>query len=159
MSGIHECFVPEVDSIVNQKLLNLQLQKRSVPSKANVRRKHEDHLHSLRRKFGGCLHGHRPEAGHLLRYHDVHSLLRSKNTKPLTIHGPEKYKGTDIKAKVPCIISAASEVGCDATDFVCQCENSEEMFPSAEDCVISACGSETASELIAAASGVCDACY
>lgn len=159
MPGMHKCIVPEVNSIDNQKPFKLLTQKSYTPSKTNIPRQHEDYLHSLYRKFGGCLHGHRPEASHLLRYYDVHSLLRSKNTKPLTIHRTETYRETDIKTKVPCIISAASEVGCDATDFVCQCENSEEMFPSAEDCVISACGSETASELISAASGVCEACY
>lgn len=159
MPGMHKCIMLEVNSIDNQKPFKLLTQKSYTPSKRNIRRQHEDYLHSLRRKFGGCLHGHRPEAGHLLRYHDVHSLLRSKNTKPLTIHGTEKDKGTDMKAKVPCIISAASAVGCDATDFVCQCEESEEMFPSAEDCVVSACGSETASELMSAASGVCAACF
>lgn len=159
MPEIHKCFVPEVDSIVNQKFFNLLIQKPCIPSKTNVPRQHEDYLHSLRRKFGGCLHGHRFEAGYLLRYYSVYSQLRSKNTKPPTVQATERDRGTDTRLKVPCVISAASEVGCDATDFVCQCENSEEMFPSAEDCVVSACGSETASELLSAASGVCAACF
>lgn len=83
MPRIHECFVPEVNSVITQKLFKPLTQKSYIPRKTNFRRQHEDCLHSLRRKFGGCLHGHRHrrEAGHLLRYHSVHSHLRSKNTK------------------------------------------------------------------------------
>lgn len=74
--------VPEVNSIVTQTLFNPLTQKSYIPRKTNVRKQHEDYLHPLRRKFGGCLYGHGHEAGHLLRYHSVHTHLRSKNTKP-----------------------------------------------------------------------------
>lgn len=60
--------------------------------------------------------------------------------------------------KVSCITSAASAVGCSATDYACPCHSSKAVFSSAEGCVVSACGSETASQLFSAASTLCAAC-
>ncbi|CZR68964.1 uncharacterized protein PAC_18865 [Phialocephala subalpina] len=61
---------------------------------------------------------------------------------------------------VACITSAASAVGCAATNYACQCSSSASsaIEASALDCVISACGLVTALEVSSAAAAICTAC-
>ncbi|KAK3935306.1 hypothetical protein QBC46DRAFT_397797 [Diplogelasinospora grovesii] len=45
--------------------------------------------------------------------------------------------------KVPCLTSAASAIGCQPTDYACQCSSSAQLQSSAINCVLSNCGIAT----------------
>lgn len=128
--------------------------KRKIQKKRKTHRHHEDYLYPLR-CLSGCCRQSLPANGKLQRWH-ARSHLWSKNT-PALILGELRPNNRD--TKVPCVTSAASAIGCAPTDFACQCTSSEALISSAGECVVSACGSETASRLLSAASAICTACF
>ncbi|KAF2195539.1 hypothetical protein K469DRAFT_14501 [Zopfia rhizophila CBS 207.26] len=54
-----------------------------------------------------------------------------------------------------CLLSAGSAIGCGTGDYSCQCASSSALQASAQNCVISACGVQTALSVQASASAVC----
>ncbi|KAK4214610.1 hypothetical protein QBC37DRAFT_387020 [Rhypophila decipiens] len=55
----------------------------------------------------------------------------------------------------PCIADGAVEVGCDADDFVCRCENKDAISALVTNCVLSSCSIDEAISTIGATDSLC----
>ncbi|ROV94751.1 hypothetical protein VMCG_08833 [Cytospora schulzeri] len=55
-----------------------------------------------------------------------------------------------------CILNGAPTIGCEGTDFDCQCAESAALFAAVEGCVATACPSASYQAVIDGASAVCD---
>ncbi|KAK0634238.1 hypothetical protein B0T17DRAFT_611284 [Bombardia bombarda] len=60
---------------------------------------------------------------------------------------------------VPCIASAAANIGCtDVEDFACQCKSAAAMQAAVMPCVVEACGTATAPVVGSVANAICTEC-
>ncbi|KAF4618392.1 hypothetical protein G7Y89_g14911 [Cudoniella acicularis] len=76
---------------------------------------------------------------------------------PLSQRNSQENTLTLQPTKTSCIISAGSAVSCSQTDYACQCSSSQSaaIQSSALNCVISACGIQTALLVQSSAQAVC----
>ncbi|KXX73377.1 DNA-directed RNA polymerase subunit beta' [Madurella mycetomatis] len=58
----------------------------------------------------------------------------------------------------PCILAAASDIGCAADDYSCMCGQFDELRLAAASCTIENCGIEGVQAVLDAAEAVCAAC-
>ncbi|KAI1407323.1 hypothetical protein F5Y13DRAFT_132032 [Hypoxylon sp. FL1857] len=55
-----------------------------------------------------------------------------------------------------CFVENAPSVGCDGTDFICQCQNEATLYAAIESCVASGCPEPSFQAVIDGASSVCN---
>ncbi|KAL2022368.1 hypothetical protein VTK56DRAFT_5435 [Thermocarpiscus australiensis] len=58
----------------------------------------------------------------------------------------------------PCIVSAATNIGCATDDYPCMCGRFNDLQNAAAGCAINNCGLSGALQVLAAAQAVCDNC-
>jgi hypothetical protein len=70
----------------------------------------------------------------------------------------ESDANTENQQQYPCILTAATDIGCGPEDYPCMCGKFADLRLAAAGCVLTNCGAAGVADVLAAAEAVCAAC-